>query len=495
MANVDWFEMFPAARSEYLRFKGSDHRPILTHFDLNLKRKKGIFRYDRRLSSKPEIRQLVETTWKETQDSVISKICRIRRNLIDWTKNQAASCKEEMILNQNKLERALSDYVPDITLIQQLQQKLDEMYAEEEAFWRQRSRIQWLHEGDKNSKFFHAVTRERRARNKFSVVEDEEGQVFYEEQQIVKAFSMFYNNLFKAGIVVENTVVQEALSPNISPEANEKLIAIPEKEEVRAAVFAINPDKAPGPVGFSAGFYQSFWDIIGDDIYADIKSFFVSGHLNPRQNETHVRLIPKTTTAKKVSEYRPIALCTTHYKIIAKLLLKRLQPLLHSIISPSQSAFVPGRAISDNVLITHEILHYLRRSGATKHVSIAVKTDMSKAYDRIEWRFLQEVLTRLGFHPTLTAWIMACVTLVSYSFLINGGLQGRVIPSRGLRQGDPLSPYLFILCTEVLSGLCQQALVNGSMPGVKIGRQCPPINHLLFADDTMFFGKSNFYQL
>lgn len=196
-------------------------------------------------------------------------------------------------------------------------------------------------------------------------------------------------------------------------------------------------------------------------------------------------------SAKRVSDYRPIALCNTHYKIIAKILSKRLQPLLHSIISPSQSAFIPGRAISDNVLITHEILHYLRVSGARKHVSMAVKTDMSKAYDRIEWNFLRAVLNRFGFHETWILWLMECVSSVSYYFLINGGPQGRVIPSRGLRQGDPLSPYLFILCTEVLSGLCQQALRNGTLPGVKVARNCPPINHLLFADDTMFFSKSS----
>lgn len=164
--------MFPAARSEYLSFEGSDHRPILTHFDLNLKKKKVIFRYDRRLSKKPEVRKLVEDIWKQTSDSVLSKICSIRRNLTNWAKTQAENSKASLLLNQSLLEKALSDPVPDQEQIKEIQEALAKAYAEEEAFWRQRSRIQWLHEGDKNSSFFHAVTRGRRARNKFSVVEN-----------------------------------------------------------------------------------------------------------------------------------------------------------------------------------------------------------------------------------------------------------------------------------------------------------------------------------
>lgn len=287
-------------------------------------------------------------------------------------------------------------------------------------------------------------------------------------------------------------MVNEALIPLVTTKMISKLIEIPDKAEVQAAVFSINPGKAPGPDGFSSGFYQTFWDVIGDDVYRDVRTFFETSCLHPRQNETHLRLIPKTTGAKRVLDYRPIALCNTHYIIIARILSKRLQPLLHTLISPSQSAFVPGRAISDNVLITHEILHYLRQSGAKKHVSMAVKTDMSKAYDRLEWSFLRKVLQRLGFYETWTGWLMECVSYVSNSFLINGGPHGNVKPYRGLRQGDSLSPYLFILCTEVLSGLCKQAQVKVTLPGVKVVRNSPPpINHLLFAGDTMFFGKSN----
>lgn len=286
-------------------------------------------------------------------------------------------------------------------------------------------------------------------------------------------------------------LVDEVLQPVLSETMNDTLIAIPSLVEIKEAVFDINSSKAPGPDGFSSKFYQAYWPTIGHDVSREIRSFFASSRLNSRHNETHVRLIPKGLAPRKVGDYRPIALCNVHYKIIAKILTKRLQPILHSLISPFQSAFVPNRVISDNVLITHEVLHFLRTSEAKKYCSMAVKTDMSKAYDRIEWGFLQAVLKRLGFHDKWISWVMECVQTVSYKFLINGTPKGQVIPSRGLRQGDPLSPYLFILCTEVLSRLCIKAQRHGNLPGIKVARASPPINHLLFADDTMFFCKSS----
>lgn len=173
--------------------------------------------------------------------------------------------------------------------------------------------------------------------------------------------------------------------------------------------------------------------------------------------------------------------------IISKILALRLKPVLQEVISETQSAFVPGRAISDNVLITHEVLHYLKGSRATKYCSMAVKTNISKAYDRLEWSFIRAMLERMGFCDTWIMWMMQCVSTVSYSFLLNNEATGRVVPQRGIRQGDPLSPYIFILCGEVLSGLCKRAQADGSLPGIRVARNSPKMNHLLFADDTMLF--------
>ncbi|KAG7537667.1 Ribonuclease H domain [Arabidopsis suecica] len=492
LANCSWFEAFPAGRCEYLRFEGSDHRPLVTFLDDSIRKNKGAFRFDRRLTDNEEIRCIVDQAWKSHQeDSVLGKLNRCRAQIIKWTKAQNANSSKLIKEAQEALEGALSASSPDQSLISTYTSSLEKLYREEELFWRQRSRIQWLQSGDRNSAFFHAATRARRAINNVSVIEDDYGHEFHDEDQIAQTISTYYQAIFTAGPRSSNHVVEEALEPKVTLEMNSQLTVTPTQLEIKEAVFSIHPDKAPGPDGFSSGFYQSFWDIIGEDVCMDIRSFLDSSFLSQRLNETHIRMIPKITGPRKVSDYRPIALCTVHYKIIAKILSKRLQPLLSNLISINQSAFVANRAITDNVLITHEVLHYLRTSEAKVRCSMAVKTDMSKAYDRIEWPFLEAVLKRLGFNEKWTSWIMACVCSVSYSFLVKGTPKGQVIPSRGLRQGDPLSPYLFILCTEVLSGLCHRAQRHGVLPGIKVAKGSPPINHLLFADDTMFFCRSN----
>ena len=238
---------------------------------------------------------------------------------------------------------------------------------------------------------------------------------------------------------------------------NEELLKPPSSSEIKEAMFAIHPDKAHGPDGFSARFFQANWEVVGPSIIREVSLFFSSGSLPNHLNEKHFRLIPKIQGPRKVIYYGPIVLCNVHYKVISKMLSLRLKPILKSIISENQSAFISGRAILDNVLITHATLHYLKTSSAQINVSVAVKTDMSKAYDRIEWNFIEEVFQRLGFHDTFTNWVMQYVVTMSYSFLLNDSVYGTISPHRGIRQGDPISPYIFILCGEVISGLCKVA--------------------------------------
>ncbi|CAA7023536.1 unnamed protein product [Microthlaspi erraticum] len=379
----------------------------------------------------------------------------------------------------------------DQAIILEINQRLKVAYQKEEDYWKQRSRTLWLALGDKNSGFFHAMTRGRTAINKLAILEDKNGVAVYEESKILEVISSYFQDLFITHSSPCSETVNQALQPCISQAMNDALIADPSALEIKTALFSINPDKAPGPDGFSAGFFQTNWSVMGPQIVKEVQEIFDERTIPSSINSTFVRLIPKVTSPKTVAEYRPIALCNVYYKIISKILTRRLQPILPTIISEIQTAFVPERAISDNVLITHETLHYLKSSGATKYCSMAVKTDMSKAYDRLEWSFNLAVMERMGFHQKWINWIFQCISTVSYAFLINGAAAGRVDPLRGIRQGDPLLPFIFFLCTEVLSGLFKKAQENGSMPGISVSRQSPKINHLLFADDTIFFSKTN----
>jgi hypothetical protein len=157
-----------------------------------------------------------------------------------------------------------------------------------------------------------------------------------------------------------------------------------------------------------------------------------------------------------------------------------LKKVLAIIISPSQSAFVPGRLITDNVLVAFEALHTMDRKLKGREGYMALKLDMSKAYDRVEWTYLEAVMCKLGFDDRWVQLAMTCVRTISFLVLINGQPHGNIIQSRGLRQGDPLSPYFFILCAEGLSSLLNQAEVDGSISGIPITRGGTRINHLFF---------------
>jgi hypothetical protein len=168
----------------------------------------------------------------------------------------------------------------------------------------------------------------------------------------------------------------------------------------------------------------------------------------------------------------------------------RLKTILPDIISHNQSAFLQGRLITDNTLIAHEIFHFFSHS-QNKKGFVGIKTDMAKAYDRVEWDFLQATLTSMGFPQNIITIIMKCVSTVSFSILLNGSPTNKFFPKRGLRQGDPLSPYLFIICADVLSNLLIKAQNDKKIKGVKIAQGAPEITHLLFADDSLMFCRAN----
>ena len=153
--------------------------------------------------------------------------------------------------------------------------------------------------------------------------------------------------------------------------------------------------------------------------------------------------------------------------------------------------FVANRLITDNVLVAYEIMHYLKHKKNGNDSFMAAKLDMSKAFDRVEWSFIDMVMRKLGFNESWIGLVMKCLTSVTYSVIINGSVHGSIMPTRGLRQGDPLSPYLFLLCAEGFSALINEAARSQLLNGISICRGSPRINHLFFADDSLLFCKAN----
>jgi len=182
-------------------------------------------------------------------------------------------------------------------------------------------------------------------------------------------------------------------------------------------------------------------------------------------------------------DLRPISLCNVIYKNISKVLANILKPLLPKCISQEQSAFVENRSIIDNVMAAYEIVHHMKCKKKGKVGEVALKIDISKAYDRVDWEYVKNVMRRMDFHDTWVNWMTMCMESVNYQVLVNGERVGPIIPKRGLRQGDPLSPYLFIICAEGLSALLKKAKARGEIHGVKVCRGAPILTHLLFADD------------
>ena len=212
-------------------------------------------------------------------------------------------------------------------------------------------------------------------------------------------------------------------------------------------------------------------------------------------NATFLVLIPKKQTVEDFKDLRPISLVGGLHKILTKVLANIIKRVLDKVISKSQNAFVKGRQILDAVLIANELVDSTMRR---KEQGMVCKLDIEKAYDSISWEFLYQVMNRMGFGSRWLSWIKWCISTASFSVLFNGSPAGFFPSSKGLRQGDPLSPYLFVIGMEALSCLINSAVEGNyfARSRIAVGRgEDLVISHLLYADDTLIFCQANIEQL
>jgi hypothetical protein len=297
----------------------------------------------------------------------------------------------------------------------------------------------------------------------------------------------YFKSLYTRDPSLDSTPITSLIPEQISEEMNESLCKDFTDEEISDALFQIGPIKAPGPDGFPARFYQRNWELLRCNVIKVVRHFFVTGFMPEGTNDTSIVLIPKIDSPIELKDYRPIGLCNVLYKVVSKCLVNRLRPLLGEIISENQSAFVPGRMITDNALLAFECLNFMEHGTSPNSSFCAYKLDLSKAYDRVDWPFLESTMHKMGFSHRWIQWIMACVPTVRYSVKFNGTLLEAFAPTRGLSQGDPLSPFLFLFVADGLSTLLKREVeVNGISP-IKVCHRAPGVSHLLFADDTLLF--------
>ena len=206
------------------------------------------------------------------------------------------------------------------------------------------------------------------------------------------------------------------------------------------ALKQMSPLKSPGLNVMPPLFFQSYLSLVGSDVIEAILCYLNSGTLPKPLCHSLITLIPKVKQPEYISQYRPICLSNVIYRVFSKVLTNRLKPFLPQLISEQQSAFMLDRLITDNIMVAFETLHYVRNHRSGQKGYMAVKLDMSKAYDRVEWGYMEKLMKKMGFNETWVKLLMTCITSATYSILINGEPQGNIVPSRGLRQGDPLFP-------------------------------------------------------
>ena len=311
-----------------------------------------------------------------------------------------------------------------------------------------------------------------------------------DQRSMVEMVVDFYQELFTSSNPNNFDEILEQIPQVVTEEMNLELMQEFTAMEVEVALKQMAPLKSLGPNGMPPIFYQNYWSLVGSDVTDAILMYLNTGTFPPSLGHSFITLIPKVKNPKYISQYQPISLSNVLYRVYSKVLANRLKKLLPNIVFEQQSAFMTDHLISDNIMVAFETLHYIRNHSTGSIDFMALKLDMSKTYDRVAWRYMEKHMKRMGFCEAWVKLMMGCISTTTYSILINGEPQGNIVPTRGLCQGDPLSPYLFLLCTKGFHGLLKKSENLGDIKGISISHNGPKLIHLLFADDSFIFCRA-----
>ncbi|GJX70961.1 RNA-directed DNA polymerase, eukaryota [Tanacetum coccineum] len=487
--------LFPSITALCLDRHLSDHRPILLR-DIPTDFGPIPFRFFHSWFKYEGFDEMVEQTWRSFSHSDRNGMVRFKKKLQDlkaiirqWIKDKRIQMndskqviKDGLCEIDKKLDQGL---VSDSLLARRrdLNRQLDAIKSKEDADSFQKSKIRWAIEGDENSKFFHGIINKKRSQLAIRGVFVD--GVWQTDPCAVKvAFRNHFEARFKkptsSGLKINFTFPKRL----VQDQADDLERSVT-RDEIRMAVWNCGDNKSPGPDGYSFEFFKKYWSFVGPDLCEAVEQFFMNGAFSKGCNSSFIALIPKVMDAKLVSDFRPISLIGCVYKVVTKIMANRLATVISDIISDTQSAFVSERQILDGPFIINEVLHWCKRKNKQ---AMFFKVDFAKAYDSVRWDFLIDVLEAFGFGSKWCHWIRGTFCFAKASVLVNGSPSNEFLFHGGLKQGDPLAPYLFILVMESLHLSFSRVVDAGMFKGIRLSNSLS-LSHLFYADDALIIGE------
>lgn len=499
LANVEWFQNNTNVTLNILSPSVSDHALLYLVVDRDRK-PKSAFKFNNYMVEVEGFEETVRKSWNKHVTGrpmcvLWCKLSRLRYDLKSLHKPMNA-IRQHIIKSRQELQNAqdsLGNHRFDsheLERIKKLTEDVIHWNAMEEKTMMQKSKIDWLKMGDENSAFFHACVKSRHNLKSMKMLQQSDGTILSTHLDIEQEVLQFYSKLMGAESNRLRHVDIETMrnGKQVNSQQREYLVSRVTEDEIERALNGIGDLKSPGIDGYGAKFFKACWHIIKNDIVAAVIEFFDRGYIYKPFNTTVVTLIPKHEGAKGVKDYRPIAGCTTFYKIISKILTARLGKVLQDVISLNQAAFIPGQNIHNHIMLAYELVKGYGRKGGSPRCMIQL--DLQKAYDMVDWRALEIVMQEIGLPSIFIDWIMMTVKTVSYRFNINGQMTDLLQARRGIRQGDPISPLLFVIIMEYFNRLLNKMQAD---PNFAHHTQCKKMNltHLTFADDVLLFCRGD----
>ncbi|KAL9671329.1 hypothetical protein QQ045_008897 [Rhodiola kirilowii] len=333
----------------------------------------------------------------------------------------------------------------DETSLIEAKARLATMLRHQHQMLNDKCKLAWVKDGDQNSKLFHAAIKARRIQNAIHL-QLPDGSSTVDGDAIGETAADYFKAMFGAFPDTGDLVHENIIEPKISVNNNRSLSAIPEEEEIKRAISDMNASSAPGPDGFTGKFYLSCWDIIKEDLTAAIGGFF--------------------------KDYFAHLECKIGY----------CAPFDYQ---PEQAGFIQGRLIHDSIGLAHDLVRDINTK--TFGSNIIIKVDMSKAYDRLSWRFLIKVLLSFGFSHQVRDLIYRNISNCWYTVRWEGKNYQFFKSNRGVRQGDPLSPTLFIIAMDYFSKLINSAVSSNVISPYHVKGTATMVHHLMYADDMLIF--------